>query len=209
MDASTDPIDIKYPFGIEKIFPTYPKNIIVIAGSPNSGKTAFLLNIVKENMKRHEIHYFSSEMGASELKSRLEKFKEIPLKDWKFYPKERVSDFAPVIIPDAVNIIDYMELLTDIYKVGSYLQEIYSKLTTGIAVIAIQKAFGKELGRGAEFSLEKPRLYLSIENGKIKIIKAKARANPTINPNGLCKDFKLVDGCLFIDNHDWYREGVE
>lgn len=205
MDSPTDSLDIRYPFGIEQLFPTYPKNIIVLAGSPNSGKTAFLLNFVKENMDKHEIHYFSSEMGGTELKSRLQNF-DIPLKDWKFKAKERVSDFSSVIFPDAINIIDYMELLTDVYKVGVYLQEIYQKLNKGIAIIAIQKAHGREMGRGAEFSLEKPRLYLSMESGRIKIVKCKAWVDKDLNPNGLCKDFKLVMGSKIIDNHSWYPE---
>ena len=54
---------------------TMPKNIIVVAGTPNAGKTAFLLNVVQMNMSgKMPIHYFSSEMGSMEFKGRLQKF---------------------------------------------------------------------------------------------------------------------------------------
>jgi len=33
-------LDIKYPFGLEKMIVTMPKSIFVIAGSPNAGKSA-------------------------------------------------------------------------------------------------------------------------------------------------------------------------
>ncbi len=74
--ASTNrtPLAIKYPFGIESYFNTYPGNVIVVAGSPDAGKTAFLLNIIRLNMYDFSIFYQSSEMGQDELASRLEKF---------------------------------------------------------------------------------------------------------------------------------------
>ena len=54
-----------------------------------------------------------------------------------------------------------------------------------------------ELGRGAEFSLERARLYLSLDNGRLKIVKAK-NWRTELNPNGMLYTFKLTDGCKFI-----------
>lgn len=211
INASTDHFDISYPFDIECLFQTFSKNIIVLAGSPNAGKTAFLLNLVRKNMDKHEIHYFSSEMGSMELRDRLSKFNDTKLEDWKFNPWERSSDFSSVIRPDAINIIDFLEINDKFYEVGQILQNIYQKLTTGIAVIAIQKKNGADMGRGAEFSLEKPRLYLSMDAGKIKIVKAKNWACSEINPNKMCLDYKIHKGCNFEILHHgsklgWYNE---
>jgi len=62
----------------------------------------------------------------------------------------------------------------------------------------LQKKAGEELGRGGAFSLEKARLYLSMDSGELKVVKAKNWALPGENPNGRVFHFKLVDGCKFL-----------
>ena len=71
---TTSTVSLSWPFELENYALIYPKNEIVIAGAPNAGKTAFLLNFIKMNMDRYKIHYYSSEMGGEELKLRLSKF---------------------------------------------------------------------------------------------------------------------------------------
>lgn len=207
--ADDNVLDIRYPFEIEKFVHTYPKSISIIAGSSNSGKTAFLLNVVKLNMDRHRIHYFSSEMGGNELKSRLKKF-DVPLQEWKKANwRERASDFADVIQPDDINIIDFLELHTDFFLVGGMIKEIFDKLNNGIAIIAIQKNAGNDHGLGGARSLEKARLYLAMDSGTVKIVKGKNWANEMVNPNGMMNDFKLVQGCKFISAGWHEREDLK
>ena len=201
MSAPEQSVDIKWPFSIEDQVKTMPKNIIIIAGEPNAGKTAFLLNVVEMNMYKHDIHYFSSEMGAIEMRERLKKF-DTPLDRWKFTPKERVSNFGDVIKPNAVNIIDFLEVYDDFYRIGGMIKEIFDNLDKGIAIIAIQKNKGNEYGLGGMRGLEKARLYLTMEPGKLKIAKAKNWATFE-NPNNLEKEFKLIQGCKFIDDPYW------
>ena len=196
--AADETIDIKYPFEIEQYVETMPGNIIVVAGTQNAGKTAFLLNFIKLNMHKHDVHYFNSEMGSSELKKRIIKF-DYPVNDWKFHSWERSSDFADVVKPDAINVIDFLEFYDEFYKAGWYIKQIYDKLKKGIAIIAIQKNKGTDAGLGGQRTLEKPRLYLAMESGKIKIVKAK-NWKTDINPNGLEIDFKLIQGCQFQTN---------
>jgi hypothetical protein len=199
------PLAIKYPFGIERYFKTYPGNVIAIAGAADAGKTAFLLNLIKLNMGDFSIYYQTSEMGAEELRSRLEKFEGLGVEDWNFTPEERSRDFADVIRPDCINIVDYLELAGDFYMVADYLRAIHEKLSSGIAIVALQKKRGAELGRGGDFGLEKPRLYLSMDTGKLTIQKAKNWAVPHANPNGLVCEFKIVNGCTFIVTQDWHK----
>jgi hypothetical protein len=191
--------DIKWPFELEKWVNIYPHNVIVVAGTANAGKTAFMLNTVKLNMNKFPIEYFSSEMGAEELKLRLSKFEDIALRDWRFHPRDRAGNFADAIAPDAVNIVDYLEINKDFYEVGEMIKAIHDRLGKGIAIVAIQKKTGADYGRGGEFSLEKPRLYISIEAGNLKILKAKNWADPEVNPNGLTWQFKLVGGAKFLE----------
>jgi hypothetical protein len=156
------------------------------------------------NMAKHEVHYFSSEMGALELKDRLLKF-DRPLTSWEIVKfKERASNFADVIKPNAVNIIDFLEVHDEFYKIGGLIKAIYDKLTTGIAVIAIQKNKGTDFGLGGMRSLEKARLYLAMEPGKIRIVKGKNYASQ-MYPNGREHDFRLIQGCHFQGEGTWKK----
>lgn len=203
LNASTDVFHIAWPFQIEKYVKTHPKNIIIIAGSPNSGKTAFLLNVVAMNMEHHRINYFSSEMGPIELKERLSKF-NVRLADFKKVKwLERSGNFADVIRPNEVNVIDFLEMTTEFYQVAGFIKEIFDKINKGIAIIAIQKNPGVALGLGGVRSLEKARLYLSMDAGRIKIEKGKNWTRPDVNPNGLEIAFKLVQGCHFVSDDTW------
>ena len=203
------PLAIKYPFGIEQYFNTYPGNLIALAGAADAGKTGFLLNLIQLNQFDFSIFYQTSEMGKEELASRLQKFEGIGLDEWNFTAEERSRDFADVIRPDCINIIDYMELAGDFYNIADYMRQIHDKLAGGIAIIALQKKRGAELGRGGDFGLEKPRLYLTMDKGKLTIQKAKNWAHPEENPNGLILNFKIVAGCKFIVTEDWHKSNDE
>lgn len=209
MNATVEEIPIRYPFNIQKLFITMPKNIIVVSGTSDAGKTSFLLNFVNKNMNtfKNKIHYFSSEMGAMEFKSRVEKF-GFDLRLWegrfKFY--ERSGDFSDVIKPDEINIIDYLDITDEFYKIGLYIKQIFDKLNKGIALIALQKNPDKEHGLGGMRSVEKARLYVSIDPGRMKIVKCK-NWKTKVNPNGLYINFKTVDGCKIMpDVRGWQKD---
>lgn len=204
---SDNPLDLKFPLGIESLVHIMPKSIIIVAGESDAGKTAFLLNFSFLNLDTHAITYFSSEMGPTELKSRIEKF-ERPLTDWKKVKfKERTQNFQDVIQPDIINIVDYLELTDEFYKVGGQIKAIFDKLKSGIAIIALQKKMGQELARGGDFTMEKARLYISLSRDNIcKIIKAKNWVNPRMKPTGKVKSYSLLYGCKFLEKTDWVFE---
>ena len=201
---TTSGLDIKLPFEIHNLVEIYPRNILVIAGTTNAGKTAYLLNFVKDNMQHWDIHYFTSELSEQELKKRISKFGDGI--DWQFHAHDRNSNFDSVIIPDAINIIDYLEPPSgEYYAIGDQIKAIHHRLATGIAFIAIQKKRKTELGRGQEFSEERARLYLSMDPGKLRIVKAK-NWRTEVNPNGMLYTFKLTDGCKFIQIEEKPRD---
>lgn len=203
-NAETNPLNLIWPFGIHNLVHVFPGNIGVIAGYPNAGKTAFIHNFIRFNQQQHEVHLFSSEGGPEELKMRLSKF-DCPLSEWKFKAWERSGDFADVIKPDAVNIIDYLEIHDDFYKVGGMIKAISDKLKNGFALIAIQKNSGRDEGLGGARGLEKPRLYMAMDSGRLKIVKAKSWVDSHNNPNGQSVRFKIVDGCKFIIESKWEK----
>jgi hypothetical protein len=183
VNAPEQTVNISLPFEIEKKVEIMPGNIIVIAGEMNAGKTAFLLNVIRDNMKKFEIHYFSSEMGGGELKKRLKKFDyPLSLSGWRFNANEKTDNFGDVIVPGEgnINVIDYLEIHTNFYEVSKHLAEIHKKLKGAVA-----------------------RLYLAMGKGKLKIVKAKNWATPN-NPNGLEVKFKIVDGCKLIKTGNWH-----
>ena len=206
LEAPTDCVDVTLPFGLHDLVEIMPSNVIVIAGEPNTGKTAFLLNVVRDNMDKFNVHYFNSEMGAGDLRKRLEKFEGIGLDDWwhGFCAYERTNNFPEVIQPGEgnINLIDFLEVHEEFYRVGGILNDIYRRLNGAIAIVALQKNYKTDIGLGGLRSLEKPRLYIAMSRSRIKIVKAK-NFKTVENPNQKIMDFSLVQGWRFIPLGDW------
>lgn len=201
------------PFRLHDYVGIMPGNVIIIAGAPNAGKTALIMNIIKNNREYfNRIDYFNSEAGEEELNLRLSKFDGLSTSDWsdKVYAWERAENFADVIQPGKgnLNVIDFLECHDEFYKMGQYIKEIHAKLKGAVAVIGIQKNAGQDNGLGGFRSMEKARLAISMDNGKMKITKAKNFITE-LNPNGLQADFKLVQGCKFVSDCEpgkvWYK----
>jgi hypothetical protein len=193
------------PFGLHRDIVLQPKNIVVIAGETNSGKTACLFSLCSYNKSRADIRYLSSEMTPNEVKSRIDAFGE-PRAEWEnvhFF--ERTMNFQDAILPHGINIIDFLEVHDNFYAIGGEIKKIFDALTTGVAFIALQKRQGELFGRGGEFSLEKARLGISLFThgrlpdgivGSAKITKAK-NFIPGRNPDGKEQFYILRNGCLY------------
>jgi len=199
--------NINLPLGLNDLVRVYPGNIIVVAGEKDSGKTAFCLNAVADNLTMQEIHYFNCEMGSEELTLRLREFDNVDMKDFEKYANfyERSDNFADAIIPGKgiLNIVDYMAIYENHYLIGQWIDDIHKKLDGAIAIIAIQKPAGRDMGIGGTVTLDKPRLYIAMSKGKAKIVSAKNRKDKTINPNGMIVNFKLIAGFKFINTDRW------
>lgn len=163
-----DEVKMWLPFGLNRSVKIMPKNIIVVAGETNSGKTAFCMNIARFNMHRMKVKYISSEMMGAEFRQRILAFGD-KLEDWDSVDKVLCAkNQQDAIIPDGLNIIDYLEVYDSFYKIGEDIKKIWDALTTGVAIINIQKKKGAEFARGGEFTLEKARLAFSLySHGRI------------------------------------------
>ena len=209
--AQDEPLDLWLPLGLHKLVYIMPGNVILVAGAPDAGKTAFLLNIVAGNQEKFDMHYFNSEMGVSELKQRLLRF-DLPLETWKFTPYERASNFADVVKSGKgiINIIDFLEIYDNFYEIGGMINEIHQKLDGAIAVIAIQKPPGRDEGRGGGMTLEKPRLALAMDHGVTKITKGKNWVDPRNNPRHQQIRYKMYNGCKFsVNSEGWHHASGE
>jgi hypothetical protein len=239
LSVKAKPYKIPMALGIYELVDIYPKNIILVSGSPNSGKTTFALNLaffcamldcqapiyiynlLYSSYSQAEpktdppdfclpngpIRYFNSEMDETELSKRISAFPESDVwtKKVEFY--ERTSNFQDVIDPNGINIIDYLSIYENFWEVGVPIKEIHESLKTGIALICLQKKPGAEFAKGGAVTLEIPRLVINMDNnspfgGIAKIAKAKAWATKN-NPNGLERDYKIVDSWKIVSVSDW------
>lgn len=209
-NADITPLQIKFPLGVHEKVCVHKGNIIVIAGESNAGKTAYCLNMAALNVGILPVNYMSSEMqDGAELKIRISEF-NISKDIWKMVKFTfRVDGFPDKINPEGLNIIDYLDEGTDseAYKMPMRLRQIADKLTSGIAVVAIQKDPNKQYGFGGAGTMNRSRVYLTIKPGQIKIVKAKIWRDKTDNPNGKVCDFKLIAGSKFSEaGIGWHLE---
>lgn len=230
LGAPAAELPVSLPFQLNKDIEINPKEIILFMGESNSGKTAVIFNMIwnninalsKEGILRTKdqpskpgtlgLRYFSSEMGPTGVRKKLEAFgDEYPIARWVKYVTsvERNRDFQDVIDPHGINFIDYLEVFDgEYFKLSSDITAIFSALDTGIAVIALQKKSGTDIGRGGEATLEKPRLAIALSENKdkgystAKIIKAKHYRDG--NPVGKEKDFIIRQrGTKIIEVSPW------
>ncbi len=178
LDTSTDWIDldaieetsypILFPFDIHKIVKIPQRAIVIIAGSSNAGKTSFILNMIRLNFQqKFRQVYLMSEMGGGEFKDRILGFGD-PIYKWKqVLVASKSYDFESTIQhhnQDGVTYIDYLEDIDgEYFKIPSQIREIYDALNNGVAVVAIQKKKSQEFARGGEGTMEKARLYITLD----------------------------------------------
>jgi len=209
------PVDLYLPLGLDTLVKIYPRSIIVVAGAGNRGKTAIALDFIKNNMDKHDMRLLFSEGGAESLIDRMSAHQDKTIEEWKIKSYPRTKNFEDVVLPNGITVVDYMLIPTEFWLVGHYLDEIYRKLDKGIAYVNIQKSSAAELGRGGEFGLERPQLYVTlnpdyspgchednIQCCVAKILKAKAWKNKS-NPDGKALNFSIENGWLIRHHNDW------
>ena len=109
-------------------------------------------------------------------------------------------------MPDAINLIDFLEIHKDHYEVGAHLKKIHDKLTTGLAIVALQKPMGRDEAIGGRVTMEVSRLYLALMKSpnRMKIVDGKMWAAES-NPNGLVMPYKIVKGIQLKRDGEWTR----
>ena len=201
-------INIRYPFNLERWFVTYPKTLVLVSGEPDAGKTAFLLNVAKMNMHLAPIYYWSSEMGLPELYSRVENFEEFNEAKWdeSVFFGERSDEFADVVslYPDAIHIIDNLELHDNFYLVGGLLDSIWRGLGKGVVIVGLHKDKGKDYAQGGMAMAKRPRLWLNLEprqgGGNIMTVnKFKNWRDKLTNIKSRTFEYYLAKGCKIIE----------
>ncbi len=208
----TNYIPLQFPFGLEEYIKIFPKFIIVLTGEKNSHKTPWLYNFIALNMYNPlPLDLFNSETGAEAM---LDRFKPLNIpKPAPFNVYERFDNFADVIHPEHLSVIDYLEEHSEFYLVGAEIDAIFRKITTGGAVIAVQKPpdsvtyirgvkkiVERDLAYGGAPSSWHAQLYIVIRSTRLKLKYTKAPMNPRVNPENMQWTYSLAEDGIHFEN---------
>jgi len=183
-----------------------PGDIIVLAGVSNAGKTSFCLNLLFENLEVIPCVLMGNEYQANKFRRRVEHMTWAnPIDEATGLPKfeliKRYDNWKDVIRPDALNIIDWINLADNFWSIGAIIEGIQSKLHDGVAVISLQKSEVKTLGRGGDFSRDLSSIYLAIDPGRLTVVKCKEWQE--VYPQGKTYSFELTQaGTVFGKIHE-------
>lgn len=210
-------IPVKWPFEIEKYASIYPKNVAIAAGSKQEGKTTFLYEFIKLNMYNYKIDLFNSETGAEQMHDRFNDL-GIPL-DAPFKVYERYDNFADVIKPDRISVIDYLDLNSEFYLAGAEIDAIFRKLTTGIVVIGMQippptvtfikgvrKVIDRDYAYGGGGTAKRAFIYISMSSHRLKLKHAKKPAQKNVTPENMQWSYEFDEIGRFTNIKRYYGE---
>lgn len=197
-------VPLLFPFGEHDLVSIYPKSIIIVAGGKNAGKTEYLYNFLKLNMHNFTIDLFNSETSPEQMKARFLSLGLTPPVPFNTY--ERYDNFADVIHPDHISIIDYLDLNSEVYLVGAEIDAIFRKLKLGVAVIGLQKppasitvfkgvkkVVERDLAYGGGFTAKRAVLYITMGRNKLKLLYVKTPKQKKLNPNNMTFSFDFDD----------------
>jgi hypothetical protein len=138
---------------------------------------------------------------------------------------EQYDNFADVIDPDNISVIDYLDLNSEFYLIGAEIDAIFRKLNKGVAVIAIQKppatitfvkgvkkVVERDLGYGGGPTAKRSSLYISMsandggQSGKLKLVYVKNPSQRGVNPNNMTWTYKVGDDGVHFENIQRYYE---
>ncbi len=215
---SADPnktLPLVFPFGEHDLCKIFPKSIIIVAGSKNAGKTAYLYNFIALNIGSFIIDLFNSETSPEQMHERFAPL-EIPVPA-PFSVYERYDNYADVIHPEHLSVIDYLDLNSEVYLVGAEIDAIFRKLTTGCAIIGLQKpppvksvykgvekVLYRDLAYGGGFTAKRAVLYITMDANKLKLLYVKTPRNPKSHPDNMTWTFRVAEDGTHFENVQRY-----
>lgn len=138
-------------------------DLILVAGRSNYGKTTLCLNFCAENIDESPVlmgnEYTTIDDEPSQrFLNRLDKlgtihwFDEVTGQD-RFVLLPVREDYAEHVVKDKINIIDWINLDDEPWKISKEMEDIKRALgKNGVGIIVIQKSAGADSGRGGQYT---------------------------------------------------------
>lgn len=193
-------------FNFESLFKISPGDLIVIGGVSNFGKTAMALNILGESIDRYDCVLMGNEyttldgLPSPKFKRRMMRMNWVKWMDGNNQPKFDLlpvrEDFEDYVQPGKVNIIDWINLTDQFYKIGKVFEDIKEAVGQGVVVAVLMKEEGADLARGKGFTKDLTDVYIVIDpygegESRLSFIKVKEPTGKVYNRHWA---FGLVGG---------------
>ncbi len=196
---------IVFPFNLRQYVHIYPDTTSIVAGSKSAGKSGWLYRVVAMNREKVNTILLSNMEGGKD--QMYDRFKAMgidltavppfiyPVSDnFHDYIKER----------DTIYVIDYIDAPEgiDFYVIGAAIAKVDKKLQglNSVAVVGLQKPFGRDTAFGGEQTLKVATMYLAMNDGMLKIVDAKVHTDKKVNPKNMKWSFLYDDeGTNFIN----------
>ena len=200
-NASMEEIPIVLPFGLSNYHRVFPDNMMGTAGVSNMGKTTYTYDIIARNLNNRELWDFyekkyqkeplfelhDTDTGRQGTRERIQYLTNGDEDLWRtcvttYLCKPNDRYIADLIDPTMISLIDYIQF-EDAYIISTVLDTIYQKLRNhkGICFYNIQKPLHRDTGEGNQRSVHKASLYIAIDKGRMKVVKAKNRRRENID----------------------------
>lgn len=168
-------------------------------------------------MLKYRIDLYNSETGREQMKDRFIDL-GIPL-DAPFEVRERYDNFADVIKPDRISVIDYLDLNSEFYLAGAEIDAIFRKMTTGIAVIGMQippptttfikgvkKVLDRDYAYGGGSTAKRAFLYISMSSHRLKLKHVKKPAQKNVHPENMTWSYDFDENGQFANIQRYYGD---
>lgn len=219
-----DTLHMELPLRVDQLCNIYPGMTILYEGEKSTGKSASGIETAWLNRNLfpgRKVRYMQNgELNKQMLTIRLMKRPQdaYPIKEFsdkiEFITRHR--DWWDIVDPAGLNIIDYIEEHEKKYLIPDYISKIQARLTTGVAVIILQRVPGRDYGTGGAEIRNKPSVIVALKRqGKtssvhIEDIKSFNVDNmrtlfgdAVTNPRGLWREYNLVEGWKFLPKGNW------
>ena len=139
-----------------------PGDIIMIGGVSNYGKTTLSMNFLGENVDKHP-QLLGNEFSTVGLEPSPRFLNRLEAMDWvkwtngdgkdKFTLWPVFDDYAENIVPDCINIVDWVDVSTaSLYDIKDLMLAMKRAVGDGILVIVLQKGENAAAARGGQFT---------------------------------------------------------
>jgi len=217
--STMEPFEFGFPmgddfssFGFEETLLLYPGDIVVVGGVSQAGKTAIVLNMLRENADRHKCLLMGSELATADGKISPRTLGRLNRMDWDWMNEARPKfDLLPVRehYEDYIDgqhdiyFIDWINITDNFFLIGKVMDDIHANSGQAISVIVLQKSEDAKLARGRDFSRDLASCYLTIDilgnwQSRLTVVKAKSPKGTILD--GRTWGFEIVDGGSRLHN---------